>query len=124
MQPTLALHLQEYGYEAVFIGFSFAIPTLIYASTTPIVYVITGKMKKQGVIFLGYCIICMAMLLIGPSLMFNFENTSVNTYKFNIIFIVSDTSWTINDGFWMQYDNNSNIARNDRMHRRKVFRYG
>ena len=67
LQPTLALHLERYGYKAVFIGFSFAIPTLIYASTSPLIYVMTSKMRKTGVIFCGYLFVCVGLFLIGPS---------------------------------------------------------
>lgn len=76
LQPTLALHLEQFGYSAVFIGFSFAIPTLIYASTSPIVYVLTHKLQKTAIIFYGYAVIVVAMLFIGPSLMLGFYNSS------------------------------------------------
>jgi hypothetical protein len=63
LQPTLALHLETFGYKAVFIGFSFAIPTLIYASTSPLIYVMTSRIRKPGVIFIGYLIIAIGKRL-------------------------------------------------------------
>jgi hypothetical protein len=42
LQPTLSLHLTEhYHYQPMFIGFSFAVPTLIYAASSPLVYLLT-----------------------------------------------------------------------------------
>ena len=41
LQPILALHLQMFGYSGSFIGLCFAIPTLIYAATAPLVFLIT-----------------------------------------------------------------------------------
>lgn len=67
LQPILSLHLEEFGYQAVFIGFSFAIPTLIYASTSPLIYILTSNLKKSGVICLGYIVVCLSFFLIGPS---------------------------------------------------------
>lgn len=67
LQPTLALQLERYGYTGVFIGFSFAIPTLIYASTSPLIYIMTSKIRKTGVIFIGYLCITIGLFLIGPS---------------------------------------------------------
>jgi len=62
LQPILALHLEKFGYTASFIGLSFAIPTLIYAATSPLVYVLTSKIRKSGVIFIGYAILTMGTL--------------------------------------------------------------
>jgi MFS family permease len=74
LQPTLALHLERYGYTAVFIGFSFAIPTLIYAATSPLIYIMTSKMRKTGVIFCGYLFVSVGLFLIGPSKLFNLSD--------------------------------------------------
>lgn len=51
----------------MFIGFSFAIPTLIYASTSPLIYLLTSKIRKPGVICLGYIVLSIGLLLTGPS---------------------------------------------------------
>jgi len=71
----LALHLEKFGYNAVYIGFSFAIPTLIYASTSPLIYVMTSKMRKPGVIFIGYSILTIGMFLVGPSKLLGLYNS-------------------------------------------------
>ncbi len=57
LQPILALHLEKFGYTASFIGLSFAIPTLIYAATSPLVYVLTSRIRKPGVILFGYSLL-------------------------------------------------------------------
>lgn len=69
LHPTLAVKLENLGYSEIFIGASFAIPTLIYASTSPLIYVLTSRIRKSGVIFLGYLVIGTAMFLVGPSLL-------------------------------------------------------
>lgn len=67
LQPTLAVKLKDSGYGEVFIGASFAIPTLIYAFSSPLIYMFTAKIRKSGVIFCGYLIIATGMFLVGPS---------------------------------------------------------
>lgn len=71
----MALHLEKFGYEAVFIGFSFAIPTLIYASTSPLIYILTSRFKKAAVICLGYAIVSIGLFLIGPSKLLGLYNS-------------------------------------------------
>jgi len=76
LQPILALHLQLFGYSGSFIGLCFAIPTLIYASTAPLVFLLTGKLPKRTVIFLGYLTMSTALFLIGPSKWLGLQQTS------------------------------------------------
>ena len=75
LQPILALHLEKFGYNAVYIGFSFAIPTLIYASTSPLIYVMTARMRKSGVIMVGYTILAIGLFLVGPSRILGLYNS-------------------------------------------------
>lgn len=74
LQPTLALHLESYGYSGAFIGFSFAIPTLIYASTSPLIYILTERLRKSAVIMFGYSIASLAMFIVGTSSLFLIPN--------------------------------------------------
>jgi hypothetical protein len=67
LYPTLSLHLEGKDKSPVFIGMSFAIPTFIYATTSPLIFMLTAKIRKSGVIFLGYLVSCSAMILVGPS---------------------------------------------------------
>ena len=56
------------------IGFSFAIPTVIYVITSPLVYIMTSKIKKTAVIFLGYGMLALSLFMVGPSLLFRMPN--------------------------------------------------
>jgi MFS family permease len=75
LQPTLALHLETFGYTAVFIGFSFAIPTLIYAATSPLIYILTSRFSKGAVILLGYLLTSLGMFLVGTSKLLGMYNS-------------------------------------------------
>jgi len=75
LQPTLALHLESFGYTPVFIGFTFAVPTLIYASTTPLIYILTEKFKKTTVIIFGYLLMALGMFLVGTSKIIGIYNS-------------------------------------------------
>lgn len=75
LQPILALHLEKFGYTPSFIGLSFAIPTLIYAATSPLVFVMTSKMRKPGVILIGYSLLTLGMFLTGPSKLLGIYNS-------------------------------------------------
>ena len=72
----MALYLESLGYTALVIGFTFAVPTLIYASTTPLIYIMTGKLKKSMVILIGYFLMALGTLLVGTSKVFGFSNPS------------------------------------------------
>ena len=75
LQPTLALHLEQFGYTAIFIGFSFAIPTLIYAASSPLIYVLTSKLRKTGVIFIGYALLSTGFFFVGTSKVLGIYNS-------------------------------------------------
>lgn len=75
LQPTLALHLETFGYTAVFIGFSFAIPTLIYAATSPLIYILTSRFRKGAVILFGYMLTSSGMFLVGTSKLIGMYNS-------------------------------------------------
>jgi hypothetical protein len=74
--PIMALHLEQFGFHTMFIGFSFAIPTLIYASTAPLIFLLTERYKKSAVIFMGYLLMCVSLFFIGPSKLLEFYNSS------------------------------------------------
>jgi len=77
----MSIHLKGYDFSALFIGFSFALPTLIYAATSSLIYILTAKFKKTAVIFLGYLVLSIAMFLVGPShLLGDFFQTPVITF--------------------------------------------
>ncbi len=69
LQPTLAIHLTSFGYQELFVGLSFALPTIVYTITCSMIYKLTKVYKKSGVIFFGYGITSIGMFLVGPSQM-------------------------------------------------------
>jgi len=67
LAPNLAIHLHNFGYSAVIIGCAYAIPAILYASTCPFIYLLTQRMRKRGVILIGFIMITVAMQMIGGS---------------------------------------------------------
>lgn len=61
----------------MFIGFSFAIPTLIYAATSPLIYVLTSRFQKTAVILMGYILTSGGMFLVGTSKLIGMYNSPV-----------------------------------------------
>ena len=61
LAPTLAIHLHHFGYSAIVIGFSYAIPAILYACTCPFIYLLTQRMRKRGVMLIGFIMITLAM---------------------------------------------------------------
>lgn len=67
LAPVLAIHLHQYGYSAEQIGCAYGIPAILYATTCPFMYLMTQRMKKRGIIVIGFVMITVAMLMIGGS---------------------------------------------------------
>ena len=67
LAPVLAIHLAQYGYSPEQIGLVYGIPAVLYASTCPFMYLMTQRMRKRGVILIGFVLICMGNLMIGGS---------------------------------------------------------
>ena len=56
------------------IGLAFAIPTLLYATSSPLIFILTKKVKNTGLIFYGYILLVISLLLIGPSNLFGYAD--------------------------------------------------
>lgn len=69
LHPTLAIHLQSLGCSEIFIGLAFALPTVIYVLSSFFLSFLTTHIKKRGVILIGYLIVTISLIMIGPSLM-------------------------------------------------------
>jgi MFS family permease len=65
LAPTMAIHLQEYGFSQTAIGLSYGIPAILYAMTAPFVYRLCQRMEKRGVVLIGFVTISVAMLMVG-----------------------------------------------------------
>ena len=58
---------------------SFALPTLIYAASSPLIFMMTQRYTKSAVIFAGYGIISVGMFLVGPSQLLRIVDSEVIT---------------------------------------------
>lgn len=68
LSPTLSLHLLTYdGYDEFWIGVYFCVPAIIYILNTPLVSVYCKILNRRAVVFLGMCLFCFAIALIGTS---------------------------------------------------------
>lgn len=50
---------------------------MIYAATSPLIYIFTEKLKKSGVIFLGYAITSLGIFLVGTSKLIGIYNSPI-----------------------------------------------
>jgi sugar phosphate permease len=74
----LAVHLHWYGYSQEQIGVAYGIPAILYATMCPFMYLLTQRMKKRGIILIGFIQITIAMLMIGGSdSLFEFQKQPV-----------------------------------------------
>lgn len=74
LAPSLALHLRQYGYTPEFISLCFCIPSLLYASLSPLMYLLTARVPKRLVIILGVITMALGMFFVGTSKLFGFAN--------------------------------------------------
>ena len=78
LAPNLAIHLHHFGYSAIVIGCAYAIPAILYATTCPFIYLLTQRMRKRGVMLIGFIMITLAMQMIGGSdTLFEFQKQPV-----------------------------------------------
>ena len=47
------------------IGISYGIPAILFAVSCPFVYLLTNRMRKRGLVLIGWLFIALAMLMIG-----------------------------------------------------------
>ena len=67
LSPVLSVHLQNLGMSETKIGFAFGFPAILYACSCPFMYLLTKRIKKRGIIVIGFVMITLAMLMIGGS---------------------------------------------------------
>jgi MFS family permease len=78
LAPNLAIHLNNYGYTESQIGLAYGIPAILYACTCPFMYLLTQRMRKRGIILIGFILITFAMAMIGGSdQLFEFQKQPV-----------------------------------------------
>ena len=64
----------KYGFSPAFIGVCFAIPGVIYAALSPIMYLFTEKLPKRAVILIGIVLMAIGMFFVGTSKTLGLEN--------------------------------------------------
>lgn len=75
--PTYSVHMVKYGFSPAFIGLSFAVPGVIYAGLSPIMYLFTEKLPKRAVILLGILLMSIGMFFVGTSRTLGLENSPI-----------------------------------------------
>jgi len=74
LAPVLGLHLTMYGFTPEFVSLCFCIPSLIYAASSPFLFLITERVPKRLVIISGHILCATGMLIVGSSKFFGLEN--------------------------------------------------
>ena len=66
--------MNKYGFSPAFIALCFAVPGIIYAALCPLLYLLTERMLKRGVIIIGIVLMSIGMFCVGTSKYFGLEN--------------------------------------------------
>ena len=75
MAPAFSLHMKKYGFSPVFIGFCFAVPGILYAALSPLMYLLTERWPKRAVIIFGILLMSIGMFFIGTSPLLGLDNS-------------------------------------------------
>lgn len=63
-----------YGLTPEFVSLCFCIPSLIYAASSPLLFLITQRVPKRLVIIFGHILCAIGMSIVGSSKFFGLEN--------------------------------------------------
>jgi len=74
MAPAFSVHMQKYGFSPAFIGCCFAVPGIIYAALSPLMYLFTDRLPKRAVILIGIVLMSIGMFFVGTSKSLGLEN--------------------------------------------------
>ena len=66
--------MSRYGFSPAFIGVCFAVPGIIYAALSPLMYLMTERLRKRAVIITGIFLMSAGMFCVGTSKYFGLEN--------------------------------------------------
>ena len=66
--------MSKFGFSPAFIGFCFAVPGIIYAALSPLMYLFTERLPKRAVILLGILMMSIGMFFVGTSKSLHLEN--------------------------------------------------
>ena len=74
MAPAFSVHMTKYGFSPAFIGVCFAVPGIIYAAISPLMYLFTERLPKRAVILIGIMMMSLGMFFVGTSKSIGLEN--------------------------------------------------
>ena len=74
MAPAFSVHMAKYGFSPAFIGICFAVPGVIYAALSPLMYLFTERLPKRAVILIGILMMSVGMFFVGTSKSLGLEN--------------------------------------------------
>lgn len=77
MAPSVSVHLTKYGFSPGFTALCFAVPGVIYAALSPIMYLFTERLPKRAVILIGIVLMSIGMFFVGTSKTLHLENSPV-----------------------------------------------
>ena len=66
--------MAKYGFSPAFIGVCFAVPGIIYAALSPLMYLFTERLPKRAVILIGILMMSIGMFFVGTSKSLGLEN--------------------------------------------------
>ena len=66
--------MAKYGFSPAFIGVCFAVPGIIYAALSPLMYLFTERLPKRAVILIGIILMSIGMFFVGTSKSLGLEN--------------------------------------------------
>jgi cyanate permease len=69
-----SVHMNKYGFSPAFIGCCFTVPAIIYASLSPIMYLLIQKISRRATIFLGIIALGIGMAFVGTSKELGLDN--------------------------------------------------
>ena len=72
--PLISNHLTEQGYSPVFTGVSMAAVSIAYIAAMPLVFYLSDRLSRRGVIIIGLTLLLNGMLITGLDKVYNFEN--------------------------------------------------
>lgn len=66
--------MKRFGFSPAFIGLCFAVPGIIYAALSPLMYLLTERLPKRLVILIGIIFMAIGMFFVGTSKTMGLEN--------------------------------------------------
>ena len=72
--PTFSVHMKKYGFSPAFVSLCFTVPAIIYASLSPVMYLLIQKISRRATIFLGIVALGIGMAFVGTSHTLGLDN--------------------------------------------------